>query len=618
MCPHVNKVRNRVQDLCMSLMASVLLLGSAAVSHANADDDSRLIEVASRVEREWQGRNPEAKGLADRVRYLLKTPEPKADHELLSFVRLPSGRLDVMCGIDSACGFIFAHSDQGIDAEIQELEDSLSTAADPMAVRFRMATLAACPASVVPKDRVRKLQAAAVSLAREHCEKRPKDALAHAWLADCLSLEGAGSEKESLAEARRALELDPNCWRAMLVLAAYSAANARYCLRSGGAPAPGEEPPTFEVFMEELYRQPPDDQRIAAMERELAVARAHYDRAQAAAHGEPEPVERAFSLLVSSAQCRELASIASQVPSLSIDQMRGRVGILQNMAFSDEFLNAASDMLDTVARMRPEEPRYLTGWLVFELYFHAVAGKKRTPKETASAEDDVARVKARLGVLSRKADVRLAAKAYECLSVVDFLFETILAGKAVALDNPLLAIEKEPRRVLGWEVLMAGLVTREHFAAFNAATEIQRIIWPLPAWYRDRANAAAKTRDWKTCEHFTKRILEALPNDTQAKVEMVGVHLAAALDGKKVPQLAAEADTLREIYLAEGDRLRPEVLEALILNLVVHLCHQGDRIHAEEIIRQSTDLQRLPAETASKLLKFLARQQDDEAPRVTK
>jgi len=106
----------------MSLMASVLILGSAAVSHANADDDSRLIEVASRVEREWQGRNPEAKGLADRVRYLLKTPEPKADHELLSFVRLPSGRLDVMCGIDSACGFIFAHSDQGIDAEIQELE----------------------------------------------------------------------------------------------------------------------------------------------------------------------------------------------------------------------------------------------------------------------------------------------------------------------------------------------------------------------------------------------------------------------------------------------------------------------------------------------------------------
>jgi len=587
-CPTVNAAVDNMDQIMRNLPVGV---------------EDALRDIAKHVEAEQREKNPAAQGLWTRVDELLRRKSPAPREGFLALARLPSGSVEVKPGMSSTSGLVFCGTESAVQAEVLELETQLQQASDPLPLRVRMAGLARHFLDAAQADRLTK---AALVLAQERADQHPEKADAHAWLAECLRLLQQAGEADGMKEAERALELDTKCWRAMLVLAQVETGRIQQELLPGAGRALEQPGPPEESFLRALHDNPPDDARIASLEKRAAAARTWFERASTAA---PHEVEVRLRVLAGmrffpDKKVRSYARLAHEMRNAPLEQF---VAAAQQAEAEKTYLamNEPWDEMLEISAFRPMDPHLLAAAVMYHSMprLMQLGADDQPPPEVKSL---VLNTLEKLQKMGNLPDKSVAAKACEAYAVLGFLMSGLLdPAKHQVPEMALRSVQLDPHRHVAWVVLFGSLATGGREQAVCAAAEIRLALWPFARWHHDYAAAARLLDDWKSCRDHLQISLASTPDDVAIKAELAGVVLCESA-GQKLPEsLHASFAELRELYSTKGVSLKTEVIEKIVVNLIIYTCLQKQWDHARAIILHSRDTGKIAAETADKLLALM-------------
>lgn len=573
------------------------------MSQLPADVEEALRDIARNVEAGHREKNPAAQGLLARVDEWLSRKSPAPREGFLALAKLPGGSVEVKAGMSSTSGLVFCGTEPAVQAEVLELETQLQQVSDPLPLRLRMAGLARYYLDAAQADRFTK---AALMLAQERAAQHPEKAEVHAWLAECLRLppqaEGAGCVKE----AERALELDPNCWRAMLVMAQVEAGRIQFELLPGGTPSMKQPWPDEETFLRTLHANPPGDAEIASMEKRAAAARAWYERASAAAPQEAEARLRVLAGMRFSPEKRTQAhaKLAHELRHASLEEF---VAAAQRAEMESMFsaMNEPWDEVLEISALRPEDPHLLAAAAMYHAMprLMKLGADDQPPPEVKSL---VWKTLEKLQKMGDLPDKSAAAKACEAYAVLGFLMSGLLdPAKHRVPEMALRSVQLDPHRHVAWVVLFGSLATGGRAQAVCAAAEIRLALWPFAPWHHDHAAATRLMGDWKSCRDHLQTALKSKPDDVAMKAELFGVALCESA-GQNMPEsLHASFAELREIYSTKSGSLKADEVETIIVNLIIYTCLQKQWDDAKAMVLHSRDAGKIPPETADKLMALM-------------
>ncbi len=573
------------------------------MSQLPADVEDALRGIARHVEAEQRDKNPAAQGLLARVDEWLSRKSPAPREGFLALAKLPGYTVEVKAGMSSTSGLVFCDTEPAVQAEVLELETQLQQASDPLPLRVRMVGLARRYLDAAQVDRLTK---AALMLAQERAAQHPEKADVHAWLAECLRLLPQAEEAGCVREAERALELDPNCWRAMLVLAQVEMGRIQFELLPGGTPSLKHPWPDEESFLRALHANPPGDAEIASMEKRAAVARAWYERASAAAPQEAEARlgVRAGRLFFPEKKTQAHAKLAHELRNASLEEFVAAAQRVEAESIYSAMNESWDEMLE-ISALRPEDPHLLAAAAMYHAMprLMKLGADDQPPPELKSL---VWKTLEKLQKMGDLPDKSVAAKACESYAALGFMMNGLLdPSKHPVAEMALRSVQLDPHRHVAWAFLFGSLGTGGRAQAVCAVAEIRLALWPFAPWHHDHAAATRLMGDWKSCRDHLQTALKSKPDDVAMKAELFGVALCESA-GQNMPEsLHASFAELREIYSTTSGSLKADEVEKIIVNLIIYTCLQKQWDDAKAMVLHSRDAGKIPPETADKLLALM-------------
>jgi tetratricopeptide (TPR) repeat protein len=486
-----------------------------------------------------------------------------------------------------------------------ELGKKAGVTPDQVPVWLRMTRLSS---DLSDTARTKKLDTETQRLARELVKKSPEDALAHAWLAAALGWND-DHRREAETEARRALELDPKCWRAKEFLVEGMIGHSLHELLPGGAPALGAPHLPEDRLNRQLYDHSPDNERLEAMEKTIHEAEKLMDDAIADAGTDITAKLDAAANRLTAFLLREKAKLfLGHRPSSfdSLPMMMNQLQVISGTGKVLEMMQAEWEALIPVfSRVSPPDPQLLGSSLFFKIMLFGVQGKtwdKLPPELRAKTQETLKQIAG----LEHDKDPVIAAKAREMDAFLQLSLGEMnwpgpfhvgeLAGQAVALD---------PRRMIAWDCLSGSLGGARLHSAACAAAEIRLALLPTIGSHRQCAAGAQKAGDYKESLRHLEAVLQKKPDDLETLVAMAAVKMRAAGEKDDLKELGKFFDHIKDLYSAQRENLNGGVIEDLLINYAVFLALNGDDSQAVAVVQSGLSDGRLSEKPGTKLLKIL-------------
>jgi tetratricopeptide (TPR) repeat protein len=562
--------------------------------------------AAKRFEEIMEQRGKDGGGLLKRVEEILshKPAAPAGGNKkgarlaLLKEVRLPPDNfIEFRPGIVMSTGtaFWFNLSREGLEFELAAMEASVGKARDPLPILFRMSVVTH---KLGDDGRAMSLAVEAEKQARRRVHEMPQSADAHAWLAQILGWKK--QRAEMLSEIQQALTLDPKWSRALTLRANEETAFAAFELQPGGASE--NDMPEMARMLRRIYEDPPDDARVAAMERRIREAEALYREAIAHSPDDPEPRFQLMAGRLAFGVARRLAQLLREGRPSTFEDFTKMQAVMETSA-AKEMLADADDLF-AAAEVAPADPQIQVGMGVLALMGSGTDSRPRgeIPQNVSKSYEEAMH---RAEALLQADDPAIAAKACEAVFLARFTLDTVRGKRGVpSSDLAARAVKLDPWRVLALDGLMAASTVGDP-AATRALAEIRLAAADNADSHIRCAGASAKLGDWADSKKQLEAALKHEPGSVRIMVWFAGVSMMADQDKGTLAGLVEFYEKIKDAYREQYSSTPADVVEALLVNYTVLSALDGHWPQAREVLEGALKDGRVREEAAKPLLSLM-------------
>lgn len=544
------------------------------------DVHALLRQTAVKVEEKFKGTHAEADGLAQLVEEILSSPKPPEpaggdrNQQRAAEMHLMSVTTNAGATLAGVRGFVFDNNAPGHRQRYEELEGQTRTDGEEVLRLLEMRQMAE---RLEWKDKERLCEERALGAARALVAREPKNAAAHALLAEALRWEDAAETSSAL---QTALELDPKQPRAlelMLDRRMLKVVESAALRRESGL---GENVPMTVDRM--LYDQPLSEEEMLA-----------FGKRQ-------DELRRDAELLLKLAQERgDLAIYLATVEDLTKLRRHAQVAALASKKapetsyeeFRQQSLQAALQLiatlfsedshLRTALKLAADDPEALGAIMMISLTGDAMRSvstrQPLPPARLALAEE----ITLRLVEMARAGSSHKAARASESACIIQW-FALIMGQRPPHVEMILHTIRLDPFRHRTQDMLLTLCMQKEDPRGARAVTQIQLALVPDHSMRRMAAAATAKTQDWPAAH----RLLDVCLKDKPEDIPLLNQRAATLLkeNQSKATQRKAAAIYDKIEKLLEADKAAQpgkDDLEMLVQNGVLFLAICGKNDEAQ-------------------------------------
>lgn len=544
------------------------------------DVHALLRQTAVKVEEKFKGVHAEADGLAQLVDEILTSPKPienaegDRNQQRAAEMHLMSVTTNAGATLAGVRGFVFDNNDPGHRQRYEELEGQIRKDGEEVLRLLEMRQMAD---RLQWKDKEALCNERALGAARALVAREPKNAAAHALLAEALRWEDAAETSSAL---QTALELDPKQPRAlelMLDRRMLKAVESAALRRESGLVE--NVPMTIDRM---LYDQPLSEEEMLVFGKRQDELRrdAELLLKQAQERGDLAIYLATVEDLTKMRRHAQVAALASKkAPDISFEEFSQQA--LQASLQLIPTLFADDTHLRTALQLAADDPEALGAIMMISLTGDAMraasTGQPLPPARLAQTQE----IMVRLVEIAKAGTGLKEARASESACIIQW-FALVMGQRPPHVEMILHTIRLDPFRHRTQDMLLTLCMQKEDPRGARAVTQIQLALVPDHSMRRMAAAATAKTQDWPAAHRLLDVCLKDKPNDIPLLNQRAATLLKENQSKATQRKAAAIYDKIEKL-LEEDKSATPgkDDLEMLVQNGVLFLAICGKSEEAQ-------------------------------------